>query len=76
MVRKPVDQDELDRREKSLEAKHGGPEGLKAKRREWQAKSRITYVKNGAKGGFRAFTPEKLRETSKLGTEAKKQKRG
>ena len=47
-----------DKREKALIAKYGSVEKLAEKRREWQAKSRESYVKNGSKGGFRAQTPE------------------
>jgi hypothetical protein len=60
--------DSTDRREETLEAKYGGKEGLAAKRREWQLKSRANP--NTKKGGFKWLKendPAKLKELSREG---------
>lgn len=56
------------RREEALIRKYGSVENLKAKRQEWQAKSRIKYSGNG---GMRALSPERRKEISKLGHAAR-----
>lgn len=62
-----------ERKQRLLE-KFGSEEALTEHYRELQKKSRETYVKNGAQGGFRALSPERLSEISSMG--GKKSKRG
>ena len=50
----------------------GSEEAVKEYYRNLQKKSRETYVKNGAKGGFRGMSPERLSEISSLGGKASK----
>lgn len=52
-------------REEKLIAKYGSAEALKAKRREWQAKSRINYK---GTGGF-AANPEFAKQMSRKALE-------
>lgn len=72
MVRKALSPEELAQREETLVRRYGSAENLAAKRKEWQAKSRVRYVENGSKGGFRGISEERLREISKLGNDAQK----
>ena len=50
----------------------GSEEAVKEYYRAIQKKSRETYIKNGAKGGFRGISPERLSEISRLGGKASK----
>lgn len=51
-----------DEREKKLIKKYGSKEALKAKRQEWQAKSRENYK---GTGGFASLSKEQLQEISR-----------
>ena len=61
-----------DKREQVLIEKYGSEEALKAKRQEWQAKSREKYSGNG---GFRALEKSKLIEIAKLGAKKRWEKK-
>lgn len=52
------------KRERIMEEKYGGKEALKAKRKEWQAKSRKNYK---GTGGFASMDKQKSREIQSLG---------
>ena len=55
-----------EKREESMVKKYGSPEAVKAKRREWQAKSRI----NAKPGGFAVLKetdPDKLKAIVTMG---------
>lgn len=66
--------DATDKREQSLIAKYGGVEALAEQRRKWQAKSRKNPNTKGA--GFKKISPERRKEISKLGHQARWGNRG
>jgi len=55
------------KRRATLLQRLGSEEAVKQYYRDMQTKSRLTYVENGAKGGFRGVTHKKLLEIASAG---------
>lgn len=60
----------IDKREAALEAKYGGKAKLKAKRRLWQAKSRLKYKGTGGFNHMKRTDPQRLRQITSQGGKA------
>ena len=63
-----------EKRHTTMLEKLGSEAAIKQYYQDIQKKSRVTYVENGSKGGFRGIDPEKLKEISRLG--GKKSRKG
>ena len=63
-----------EKRHTTMLTKYGSEEAIRAYYQDIQKKSRVTYVENGSRGGFRALTPEKLKAISSMG--GKKSRKG